>query len=496
MVLDPSTVVRIREQLVPLGVEARNISKTLFVHTPATTTDVNELIRDGQVRSYVNLDQVAEDWGTNSAPYEAAIIYFQQSPGPLAVASYFTAARSGIITGASTSATQTAIRALGATAPFTFLGASGTADLSSVTTPATVATALATGINAISGVTGVTVSATGSAFTSPHSYTVNIPSALASASSLDFTSGMTGSTADLLGLSSTAVYARPFTADTTIKDALDRINSVDSTWHMIALAPATEATTSNVENAAEWAEATNHILGFNSTENVALNSTDTTSLFAKLTAASRSRSFGVYSKVNDHKALSAMGRLSAVNYDGVDSTIILAHKVLPGVQPDDITQSQSDILDAKNANIYTTLAGRPRFLFGRSFTGFIDQRIWLDWLIDRLQTQVMNLLSSSNKIPMSSRGLSQIQAVVRGVCEQGRANGGFTPGTLDQAVIGSVRQVTENPDFNGYLPNGYLVHVSPLSAADTENRVAPPIHIWGIYFGGINKINIDLILGG
>lgn len=499
MAIDIGTIVRVREQLTPVSIATRDFSKTLFLHTPDATTDAEEIRRNAYIHTYANIDQVEDDWGQDEAPYKAASVYFQQNPfprGPYVVASYFNAARNGTVEGASTLASQADIRAQGATAAFTFMGASGTANMSAVTNPTTVAAALVAGINGITGVTGVTITATGSALGAAHSYTITLPATLTSVTSLDTDMGLTGDLADLLGIGSDAVYGPPVAADTSISTALSRISDEDDTWYIFTISPALEATQANILAASEWAQSRSHVYMFESDESVALTSGETTSSFARITALDRTRTFGIFSRVREGKAVSVASRFSSVDYDAIDSAIAISHKTLPGTSPDFLIDSQVDILDGKNANFYVTVGSRPRLLFGRSPGGYIDRRIWIDWLVNRLQNDILDLLGETNRIPLTARGSAQLVAVVRNVCNQGQLNGGFSPGRLSEALIGTVRQTTGNNSFDGYLPNGYLVHIGSQDMADQSNRIAPPVYIWGIYLGGLNRVNIDLIIGG
>lgn len=501
MALDPSIVVRIREQITPQALATRDFSKTLFLHTPATSTDSEFLRLTSNVRSYATLDQVENDWSSGTAPHMAASVYFQQSPfpGQFAVGSYFSASRAGVVDGVDTTTSQADVQAFGANAAISIMGVDVTADVSSVATPQALAGALATGINANANITGVTVSATGTAFTSAYSLNISIPAALALVGALDVTQGPTGALMDSIGLSESAgaVFARPFAQDTNVGVALSRAEEQDPSWYFSTLSPDLEESTSHITNASAWTQTRRHMFGYEYSDTGALLESDTTSPIAVLGPLQRTRTFGVFTRNKDGKAISICARFSSVNYDGIDSNITISHKTLPGTTPDTtLTDADVELLDSRGANVYVNLAGAPRVIFGRAASGYIDQRIWTDWLVDRLQTTVLGLLSSSNRIDLSERGSGQILAVVRGVCRRGRENGGFVPGELDQATIGSVRQVVNNDAFDGTLPDGFLAYVAPQDQADTDTRTAPPVYVWGIYRGGVNKVNLDIRLGG
>lgn len=500
MALDPSYIVRVREQIAPDASRARDFSKTLFLHTPPASADADVLRRHAQVRSYSGVEAVEVEWGSTSAPAVAARVYFAQVPypGPLAVASYFSAARGGSIDGESITTDQATVRAFGDSAPLTLFGVAITADVDSVTTPASVATALQTGINAQANITGVSVSATGTMINQAQTYTITLPAALASVTALDMTQGITGPLADHLGLTDAAggVFARPFAQDTSVADALTRASELDGDFYMVTMSPELDGVAANIAAASGWAEPRTHVFGFESSDEGSLDPSNTTSPIVVAGVAERKRTFGVFTRNRDGKALSIAARFSSVNYDGLGTNINLAHKTLPSTLPDTLNEAQVDTLNLRGANAYTSVAGSARLLFGRAASGFIDARVWTDWFVSRLQSRVLDLLGSSNLIPMSERGYSQLLTAVIDVCDRGRANNGFTPGTLAPELTGSVRQITGNDGFNGDVPNGYFAYIARPEFADLDNRVAPPIYVWGLYRGGVNRVNIDIALGG
>lgn len=498
MALDPSYIVRVRERVSTDTTTARDFSKTLFLHEPATSTAAGTLALHAQVPSYATLEEVGADWATTSAPYRAAATYFQQSPPPglFAVASYFSAARDGSQAGAPVTVSQANVQAFGNAAALSIFGQTFTVNVSAVTSATATATALQTAINGVTGVTGVTVASTG-AFGASQTYTITVPAALASVDTLDVTVGLTGDLAEALGLTSAVagIYARPFAADTSVATALTRANDVDNTFYMAVLSPALEGTAANITAASAWAEAGTHMFGFESSDEGALDPTNTTAPIVVVNAARRKRTFGVFTRRRDGKAISIAARFSSVNYDGAGTNINLAHKALPGTLPDDLTQAQVDLLDSRGSSAYVTIAGSPRVLFGRAAEGFIDARVWTDWITGRFQTALLDLLGNANRVPISRRGSTQLLSAVIEVCNRGLANGGFTPGQLDPSLVASVRSITGNEGFTGDLPNGYFAYVAPVDQADIDNRTAPSIYVWGLYRGGVNRINIELAIG-
>ena len=239
------------------------------------------------------------------------------------------------------------------------------------------------------------------------------------------------------------------------------------------------------------------MFGFDSTDPAALVANESSSLLSNLFGLARTRTFAFWTATSDYKALSLMARFSSADYGGVDSTIIGAHRQLPGTMPDNqLTPGQADELERKGVNYYTRILGTNRTLNGTAISGYIDRRVWLDWLVETIQSNVAGYLASSNRVPLTTRGSSELRSVVQGVCEQGVLNGGFAVGQVTEDVAAIIRNRTGNRAFDRYLPNGYLVFVGPQDQADVQTRTAPPIYVFGIYAGGVVSVDIDLVISG
>ena len=504
MAISPTRIVNITESLQPAVTATRGFDKTLFVSTPVASDDLSETKRNAEVRSYAGLDQLASDWGNTSDVYEAAAVYFSQSPypGQFTTASYFPSGRDGMVVGGTVAITQANARALGSSASFSLMGISLTADFSAVTDPASIATAVQTGINANAAFTGVTVEAsTGAVIATDHNYTVEIPETLASATGADVSRGIEGLTA--LGLDGVARYARPFDSDASVGDALTRAVSADPTVYWITLSrDLMTRTTSPLPSAtitavATWVEGRRYMFGFDVQGAGTVTPNEAASVSAALFALDRTRSYAFWTSDVDYKALSMAGRFSSADYGGIDSTIVGGHRQLPGTTPDNaITPTQANELERKNVNYYTSVLGGNSVLYGTAFSGYIDRRVWLDWLVETIQTRVIGLLRADSRVPLTTAGSAQIASVVNSVCEQGVSNGGFSPGSVTEAVAGTIRNRTGNDGFDGYLSRGYLVHVAPQELADTANRIAPPIYVWGLYSGGVDRVNVNITIDG
>ena len=217
---------------------------------------------------------------------------------------------------------------------------------------------------------------------------------------------------------------------------------------------------------------------------------------ARLSAVQSERTFLIWSATADYKAVSMAGRLSSVAFSQAGSLITLAYKSLPGCTPDVLTATQRSELDRKNLNYYRAISGKNLVIGGSTLKPrtWVDVRYWVDWVKDAIRTDVFNLLTTSRRIPQTQTGITAIRDTITSVCEQGVRNGGIAPGQVSPALQARIAQAIGG-DFEGFLPNGYLIHIEPLSTqsqTSRDAREAPPISVFFKGSGAVHFVDIDL----
>ncbi len=300
----------------------------------------------------------------------------------------------------------------------------------------------------------------------------------------------------VLGLSS-QVGARTFdgSSSETITQALDRLAQIDPDFYFVTLAEGI-VDTDDVAEAAEWAASNDRFLLADSHEERALELADTTSVIARLAAPGSPSASAIWSRTSDYKAVSLAARFSAVNFGGVQSLITAKFRRLYGTVPDELTPTQAAALRERGVNWYSTVGGTPIIQEGTSFGGWIDMQVFLDWLVTRIRGNLFNALLSANRVPQTDDGIAALKEAAEDICAQGVRNGGIAPGTLAETQANAIRLATGNPDFTGFLSNGYLVHVLPVAEqpqADREARKAPPVSVWLKGSGAVHFVNIGLV---
>ena len=289
-------------------------------------------------------------------------------------------------------------------------------------------------------------------------------------------------------------------ASEPIEDAMDAISGLDDGWYFVTVDSGIRLG-ADLLALSRWVQAKVHMLALDVVDEGVLTPNESTSLAAQLSSLAQQRTFLVWSRTRDSKALSLAGRLSSVNFDGQNTLITPKFKSLPATTPDIVTTAHKEELDRKWVGYYTRFGPDAIFAEGWTQAGdWIDVRYWLDWIISAIQDEVYNLLRQHpTRVPQTAEGLASIEAAIERVCEAGRRNGGLAPGRVSEAVAHNIRLAINNPDFDGFLTRGYLVVVGSIAdqlEQDRNARKAPPARVWITGSGAMHSATIILTFAG
>ena len=288
-------------------------------------------------------------------------------------------------------------------------------------------------------------------------------------------------------------------ATETIEEGMSAIGALDDSWYFVALDSGITVAIDLLALSRWVQEANNYMLALDVAGDSVLVQGESTSLAAQIAVLEPERTFLVWSRTSDHKALSLAGRLSTVNFDGQNTLITAKFKSLPGTVPDVLTTAQKEELDRKRVGYYTRFGPDAIFAEGHTLKPgvWIDSRYWLDWITNAIQTEVYNLLRQHpTRVPQTDSGIASITATIERVCEAGRRNGGIAPGRVSEALAHDIRLATGNRDFDGALTLGYLVSVGSIAdqlQANRDARMAPRISVWLKASGAVHSAEVRLI---
>lgn len=480
--LNVGRLVRVSVNLAPLAAARRGFG-TLLV-----AGDSNVINGSERIRSYVDLESVATDFGTSAPEYLAAQLYFGQSPRPqtLMIGRWIRTATAGLLQGGILTSAEQALANWTAITNGSFKVSIDSVEktvtglnFSAVTNLNGVASA----INAV--LTGGTIAWDGSRFTITSS-TTGVTSTVGYATAAASGTNISG----LLKLTSAAALApvAGFAAETPVECAAAMANQ-SGQWYGLSFAASTMPTAEQIVAVAAFIEGASisRIFGVTETDTRVLDATYTSDLASQLKALSYKRTCVQFS-ANPYAICSLIGRAFSVNFSANRSTITLMYKQEPGVVAALLTETQAQTLKAKRCNVFVQYMNDTAIIQYGVMSGqaYFDEIHGLDWFSDALQTAEYNLLyQSKTKIPQTDAGQNQLVNVASGVCAEAINNGLIAPGQWNADGFGQLSR-------GDYLAEGFYIYTQPMAAQDQsirEQRIAPPIQIALKLAGAIHEID-------
>lgn len=475
--LPVNRIVDVTIQMSPLAAATRNFGAMLIVGA-SDVIDTKE-----RIRAYSSVTDIANDFGTSAPEYQAAVAFFAQSPQPttVQVGRWARSATSGLYKGKILSTSDQEMD------NFTTISA-GAFD---VTIDGSVVNVTAVNLSAQSNLNGV-ASQVSAALQSKGTCVWNGQQFVIKSASTGQTSTVSTVTSTQLsqamGLNSgTMVTGAPAE---TLEEATVALLDIN-TWYGAFYTGDIED--QDVINTAALISAStpSHICAFTLKETDELDGTQTSSLGYELAQLGNNRVLPMYSSTNDNAAMSVLGRMSTVNFEGSNTTITLMFKQCPGVEPEYLKTSQANALQRNNVNVFAAYQNDTSILQYGTMSGgwYIDEVHGLDWLQNRVETDLWNLLyTSTTKIGQDDSGMTAILSTVNSSLEAGVRNGLIAPGVWNGDEFGTLKR-------GDTLTTGFYVYIQPLeeqSQADREQRKAPPIQIAVKLKGAVHSIDVTI----
>ena len=475
--LPVSRVVNVAVEMSPTAAALRNFGSCLILG------DSDIIDTDERIRLYSSISDIATDFGISSREYLAAQAFFSQSPQPTQVyiGRWAKSATAGRLRGRTLSSAEQDISLFTAittgTLSLTIDGASksmASMDLSAETNLNGVASQISSAL----GVSG-SCAWTGERFVIT-SATTGTSSTVATTDTgtLSFLMGFAGSATSVAGVAAESLAS----AITALLDY--------NTWYMVCVAP--DASDDSIAEAAGLIEAASpsRMIGFTTQNSTEIDSTASSTLGSRLKGLGYNRTILVYSSDSPGAAASVFGRMATINFEGSNTTLTLKFKQLPGVTAENLRSSQAEALKSHNVNAFCAYQNDTSILQEGITSGgwFIDETHGLDWLQNRVETDLWNLLYTSKKVGQDESGATAIVSCVNKSLEQGVTNGLIAPGVWNGDAFGAL----ESGDTRS---TGYYVYIQPFdeqSQSDREARKAPPIQIAVKLKGAVHFINVTI----
>lgn len=496
MAFDVSDIVQVSATV--LAVPSATPRKKGLLIGDGTVLDVSGA---GRIREYVNMRAVKEDFDASSEEYLGATAYFAQDdppPPPLYIARWEDSATATVIEGGDT---PTDVSTLTATDySFRIGGHNITAlDFSSVTTGAAVASAIQTKLRALAGTDSrfANAAVTYRDDAGGTDYDISFPSG---ADVGYATAAVPATGTDLatpLKITSTTAsrYVRG-TPGETLETALNNILEYKTDFYPMCLTKNLSTTVANLTGVATWAFNNRKMAVLGSAEAGAVSESDTASAASIISNSENSRAVVLYSKQSDYKHVALAAAIAGVDYNQRGSFRTFKFLPLRGFSADDITSAERTILVNKRINYYAQYGSRSMLADGVTTKApiWIDVQSWLDWLVEETRVLLWALLLGRN-IKMTNDGLLTLRSAVNAMMERAYQSGGISPGQVTPLMRQQIALAIGDPNFSGYLSNGYLVNVPSVNAltqTQRDQRTLPPVNVWLKGSSIIHDANVSL----
>jgi hypothetical protein len=483
--LPVNRLINVQVNISPLAAQFANFNSLLIIG------DSDVISTAERIRLYSSLSAVATDFGTSAPEYAAALLFFSQSPQPtsLYIGRWAQAATKATISGGVLASGEQAL------SNWTSI----TAGSFKITIDGSLKTLTGLDFSAVTNLNGV-ASAIQTALAGSGTCTWNgqqftIKSATTGASSTVTAAIAAGSGTDISARIKLTAATYSYLANGIVAEsALQCVTIMDglaTPWYGLQFASSNIVDADRVAVAAYIEGSTNpHIFGTDSASTNLLNPSSTTDIAYVLSAAGYKRTFVQYSQI-PYVSASVFGRFLTTDFTQNNSVITLMYKQEPGVTPETLTSAQAAALDAKRCNYFSNYNNGTAILQNGVMSGsaFIDEIQGLDWLQNNIQTNVYNLLYTSNtKVPQTDAGMAQIVTVIEASCEAARNNGLVAPGTWTSGGFGTLK-------MGDFLPKGYYVYAPPVASqasADRQARKAVPMQVAVKLAGAVHNVNITV----
>lgn len=481
-----SDVVNVQVTMSPIAAALRNFGSMLIVGA-STVIDTVE-----RIRKYSNLTGVGNDYSMTSPEFQAAALYFGQSPQPslLYIGRWAQGASNGLLNGATLSMSAQML------ANFTAV-TDGGLQISIDGTEQQLAKlncSAATNLNGVASIITTALSKAGCCVWNASYQRFEIRSASTGESSVVLFAKSPGSGTDLsalLGLNTgqggSQVQGVPAESLAECIQALAQNND----WYGLSVVAAEVQARDHLAVAAYIEAASpSRIYGVTTQDPSVLNPSVSTDIASQLSAAGYNRSCAQYSSSSPYAVVSMMARAFTVDFSANKSTITLKFKQEPGVQAETINLTQAKALKDKHCNVFINYNNGTAVIQEGVMSGgwFFDERHGLDWLQNSAQTAIWNALyQSQTKIPQTDEGVNQLMtALDHDAMEPAANNGLLAPGLWTGPQLGSL-QPNQNLTAGYYL---YAMPVAKQSTAQRSAREAPPIQVAAKLAGAIHFANV------
>ncbi len=202
-----------------------------------------------------------------------------------------------------------------------------------------------------------------------------------------------------------------------------------------------------------WAESASlKLFGYNTADDGCYDSVSTTDPFYVAKNSGHARTFGLFSykRTLSYAAAGWMGNMFP--FDPGSST--WKFKTIQGLAVDAMSSGKISAVLAKNASVYTSVAGVSITQDGKTASGdWIDTTQFIDWQTIDIKIRVFTILVNNRKIPFTDLGVDQVKAEILSSLAAGVKAGGLAASPAPDVQAPLVKDVSTSDKAARNLPN-------------------------------------------
>jgi len=194
------------------------------------------------------------------------------------------------------------------------------------------------------------------------------------------------------------------------------------------------------------------------------------------------------------------GTTASINFTQRNGRITYAYKWQAGLVPDITNATQANSLLSNGYNFYgqyATANDQFRNLQNGAIAGawgWLDAFVNQVWLNNELQLAYMAFFESVKSVPYNAEGYSALRAVALDPINAALLFGAIRPGVPLSASQRAQVNTAAGVNIADVLEQvGYYLQILPASAEPRALRASPPMTLWYMDGGSIQKINLASI---
>lgn len=199
-------------------------------------------------------------------------------------------------------------------------------------------------------------------------------------------------------------------------------------------------------------------------------------------------------------AASVIGYAASLDFDRQEGRVPFKFRSLGGLLPEVTTSANYDALISNGYNFYGAYTANnydTRYWADGTITGdfkWFDSFCFQIWLNANLAQDAIELFQSNRSIPYNARGKAIIEASFADTLNQGITFGGIRTGVnLSSSQISEIQNAVGTDVSASLIAKGYYLYIADATPEQRQARTSPSMTLWYCDGGCVQKITLASI---